>query len=359
MAAAPPGRRRANLFCLDAGLAFIGEELEPKRSVRICIDGGVIASIEHGRDSDIVVTPGFVNAHIHVLDYGLAGLASRARDPRELLEWPNGLKARGIRLAYCRVVSSLPRLFRRLRRSGYALVVSFVEGGGTLCRLVKSVARENGIHLLAYGRGEPSELEGCDGLGAPTLLGGWARIAREAASKGLRVAAHISETVEQALQDDYLAALSLRLDHAVHLTHAPCRIHETLAEAGVLPVYAPLANLIHWSTEPEPCAPRYALGGDNAGWCPQSPWELMRWVVYRERRRLGLRSAVERALRALTTWPLEKFMGIRGIVEGEKPVLTVLHAPEIVHAIDPLAALVLIGDSSMVVDVLAHFEAYG
>ncbi len=340
-------------------MAFIGEELQPRRNVRICIDGGVIASIEPGRASELVILPGFVNAHTHVLDYGVAGLVSQASSVNQLLSWPDGLKARSIRLAYCRMVSSLPLLFRRLRRMGYAVIVAFIEGGGELCKLAKSIAAREGVALLAYGRGESiEELEGCDGLGVPVLTGRWVRVARGARSSGLRVAAHVSETPCQALQDDYLVALSLQLDHVVHLLHAPCGVHRILAESSVLPVYTPLANSIHWGLEPRLCSPRYALGGDNAGWCPQSPWELMRWVVYRKRR-LGLRRAAEEALRAATLWPLEKFVGVKSVEEGEKPVLTILHAPEIVHAVDPLSALVLVGDSTMVVDVLAHLEPYG
>ncbi|AEM38711.1 hypothetical protein Pyrfu_0842 [Pyrolobus fumarii 1A] len=351
---------QGNLFCIDVGLALLGDELEPNRNVRLCIEEGRIVSIEKGRGTPLVAIPAFVNAHLHVLDYGFAGLAGVAKDMDSLLRWPDGLKARAIQAAPCRSFWGLSRLAKRLSRMGYGVVAVFVEGPGGACRLVREVFAEHGVLALTYGRAyELDMLVGCDGLGAPVLTTRkWVRVALEARSRGFRVAAHISETPEQALLEDYNTALTVGLEHAVHLLYAPPQAHHALAEAGILPVYSPASNVIHWGVEPQPYAPFFALGGDNAGWVAQNPWELARWAMLALRKKgLSIREASKTALKALTVWPLSRLLGVKGINEGEYAFITLLYAPEIVKAIDAYTALLSIGDIDTVVAVLTHLES--
>ncbi len=311
--------------------------------------------MERGRCTELVALPAFYDSHLHILDYGLAGLAS-LYDPEELLPWPTGAKARLIAAGPCAALRYAKALLERMPRLGWGGATVFLEAKGPLCRLVKLLGRRAGLRLVVLGRGEAWELEGCDGLGAPHLETRlWVRRVEEARARGMLVGVHVSETRGQALLDDYNLALLLRPHHVVHLTHAPPEAHEALLDAGVYPVYCPASNAILWGDEPPMQPMRFLLGSDNAGWSPLDPWALMNAALSRLRR-LGvpLREAARAVLQALTVNAWRAF--------GAKPPLLVLHAPQVVRSVDPAAALVLTSGVDQVVglaDPLAHLEAEG
>ncbi len=345
------------------GLAFLGDELEARRATRICIEDGVVVGISGGRGTSLVAIPAFINSHVHILDYSAAGVNALA-EPGELLPWPRGLKARLIQASPGAALRGASEALERALRMGYAGLVVFVEGGGAACRLVKNLAAARNISVLCYGRATRlEELEGCDGLGVPHLeTGAWRRVAGEAASRGLRVAAHVSETDWQALLGDYLDAVAHRFDHVVHLLHAPCEAQRAVLEAGVMPVYTPISNALLWRREPRICVERFLLGTDNVGWSPLNPWELARRAVtLLLRNGIGLREAAWRALAALTVWAWRWHYGLPGLAEGSPTPILLLHAPHVVRAIEPLVALLETCDVDCVVGVAssAHFEAKG
>ncbi len=323
----------------------------------------MVTSVTGGRESSIVAIPALIDSHVHILDYGVAGVNALA-EPQVLLPWPNGLKARLIQASPGAALRGIGEVLARASRMGYAGLVVFVEGGSAACKIVKRLAATRSISVLCYGRATRlDELEGCDGLGVPHLeTSVWRRVASEAVSRGMRVAAHISETSWQALLGDYLDAVTQRFDHAVHLLHAPCEVQRAVLEAGVMPVYAPLSNALLWRGEPRICAERFLLGTDNVGWSPLNPWELARRAaVLLLRGGLGLREAARRALAALTVWAWRWHYGLPGLVEGSTTPILLLYAPHVVRAVDPVAALLETCDVDCVVGVLGspHLEAQG
>ena len=311
--------------------------------MKICLDGDGYL-VERGRCNELVAFPAFYNSHVHILDYMLAGIAASVA-PERLLAWPDGVKASSIAADPGAALAAASEYARRLVRLGWGGVTVFVEGTGSLCRIVAHLAAQAGLSIRTFGRGRMEELDGCDGLGVPSFESRmWIREALRARSRGIPVAAHISETKTQALLEDYNVALYLRLHHAVHLLYAPPEAHHALIEHGVALVYSPLSNSILWGNLPYILDDTNAvlLGTDNAGWSPPSPWTLAATAVTLLRRRIGLRRAVEVAARALTVnaW---RFFGFRN------PPLLLLHAPQVVRSVEPLAALLLTGGPDQIV----------
>ena len=329
--------------CIDVGLLLDPENLEPRRCAEICVDNdGYI--VEKGRCNELVALPAFYNSHIHILDYMLAGIAVSV-DPEKLLAWPHGVKASSIAADPDAAFAAAAEYMRRLVRLGWGGVTIFVEGGGSLCRIVSLLASHVGLAIRTFGRGRVDELDGCDGLGVPSFESRvWMREALYAKGRGIPVAAHISETRVQALLDDYSIALYLRLHHAVHLLYAPPEAHRVLVEHGVALVYSPVSNSILWGDVPYVLEDedKILLGSDNAGWNPPSPWTLATTAIMLLRRRVGLRKAIEIIAKALTinAWRVFGF---------SRPPLLLLHAPQVVRSVEPLAALLLTGGADQVV----------
>ncbi len=308
-----------------ATVALLGEELRPSRNVCIEIEEGVIVNVGGGDSCGskalraTVALPLASNAHLHSSDmlfpeYGVEG------ELRELVEPPKGLKHRLLASSPREmIVEASSRAYRLSELSGVGLIADFREPAAGGCRLGREAAkRAFGIaQIKLLGRpGDPYGMEGCDGIGLNSPLD-VSPGDLEPLRGSLILSAHVSETIDARLQEDFEKALKLGVSVIVHGVHLSRSDLEYLAEEGITLVLCPRSNMWHgigvppvrWAIEAKA---RIAFGTDNASWQTPDPLEEARLALHIARLQ-GLRDprAADYIIKGLYIWGYEAY--------GEKP----------------------------------------
>jgi cytosine/adenosine deaminase-related metal-dependent hydrolase len=232
---------------LLSGTMILGEDLGVQEGY-LCIKDGIIVEIGKGDvDADLhgIVSPCFVNAHIHLGD-------SAFKDPPFMplpdLVGPGGLKHRLLSQAQqSHLLEGIKRSLREMAATGTCAFADFREGGPSGVNLLMKALED--VPLIARVLGRPDEgkteiHEGCWGLGISStrdhdlhLLEAAVRLARE---RGQKVGIHAGEWAA----GDICDALALEPDFLVHLSQASGEDLKSVADAGVPAVVCPRSNLV-------------------------------------------------------------------------------------------------------------------
>jgi cytosine/adenosine deaminase-related metal-dependent hydrolase len=235
------------------GTIISGDEFEPIDGI-LTIEDGIIKDIEEKKiDSDTIIAPCFVNAHTHIGD-------SVIKDPpylplEELVRPPNGLKHRILaQTSYQDLVSSMRATIQDMIKTGTCAFADFREGGLEGVKALRdALGSENKLEAHVFGRPsdkDMSYLDSCDGTGLSSTndldAGLVEDIVRKTKQKKKKFAIHAGERDSS----DIPAALELKSDFLIHLTHAGKKDIRALSEANVPAVVCLRSNLLTGSGLP-------------------------------------------------------------------------------------------------------------
>ena len=246
----------------------------------VCIEGGIVTSVEEGRPPEIpiasgLIIPQMVNSHTHCADAGLK--VPPGKTIEELVAPPNGLKH-----VYLRGLeeSSLERNIRAYsntsRMNGIGAFIDFREGGERGCRILRKAAPES----IILGRPVNKEfdqqeisniLDTADGIGISSISDMdhkyIEKVADQVRDRRKIFAVHASERVREDI--DFI--LSLDPAFIVHMVEATDSDLLKCAESEVPVVVCTRSNLYFGKVPPIKrmlnCGVDIAIGTDNAMLC--------------------------------------------------------------------------------------------
>ncbi len=272
---------------VQAGLALIGEDLEPRRNICIEIDNESITAIhtsascplERIGGSDIFALPQPGLGHVHSADH-LFPEYGVDRNLKELVSPPTGLKHLLLERATEKgIIDAITRYYYLAWRQGLGLLVDFREGGGYGCFLAKKAMEKTpeGLDVVVLGRPGPEFPNWCDGLGLSSPLDYPITELRDLVGKYRPAMTHVAETPETRRMGDFELALDLGFDAVIHGTYLTREDLELLASTSMGLVICARSNLWHGLGIPPVReafeeVPLVALGSDNAAWMTPSPW---------------------------------------------------------------------------------------
>ncbi len=257
------------------GYALIGEELNVLKNAVIEVDdeGKIVGigtqtsciSINFGKNT--ILTPQFINSHIHILDYNL----SRYYDKYwidDVVGTPYGIKYWYLKKVGRKELTYLEELFKKIKSSGTGCIVPFIEYGLRYVDFVIELAEKYRLNLIPFL--EPSyyrlhvsnedevhdelikEVENIVKRGFNVALISplnytikeLEHISKLAHDFKVKIGTHISETEDTYLDDDLSRALTyLKPDLAIHLTQLRGKDLDRLPK-GLGVVITPRANSI-------------------------------------------------------------------------------------------------------------------
>ena len=367
---------------VKAGLALIGETLEPHKDVCIYLTEDFhVESIEKqpcpadslGSSSWILLPPP-ANAHTHLGDTAFPEY-NTTESLKKLVEPPAGLKHKLLsQLENHEFVKHYKQALGQARKTGTGLIIDYREGGAEGCRLALQAYRETGPppKLILHGRpqrGEPPEqiAANCHGFGLPSPLNYTPEqlkaIFKTAERHGMPVSAHIAETPETRRKGDLELLLEAGTpDYIVHGLHLTEEDIMTLAEKNIPIVTSPSSNLFHGIGAPKlhllyRHGIHVALGTDNAAWNPPWPWREA-WLAYLLGRREGLKTQdyAQWILRGLLIEGYRLARQQPPVIQEGKPLNAILvnGEPWITGVGDVYAALIKRVDTSSIVAYISQ-----
>ena len=180
------------MMTIKNGLVLIGHNLKPVKTNVILNDEGRIIKLSPNDESgeiidatNCIVTPAFINAHIHIGD-SIAKDVGDGLTIKELVEPPNGLKHQILEKASDEeIILSMHETAKEMLYSGISTFIDFREGGLKGIRQLKKAIYDLPINACILGRSEkyynpqttPEEarlitrelLQHCDGIGLSGL----------------------------------------------------------------------------------------------------------------------------------------------------------------------------------------------
>ncbi len=176
------------MMTIKNGLVLIGPNLQPTKTNVIINDEGTITKLspnyEEGEIIDAtncIVTPAFINAHIHIGDSIIKDVGD-GLSIQELVEPPNGLKHQRLKNANRQdLIDAMHETAKEMLYSGTSTFIDFREGGLEGIKMLKEAVFDLPINACILGRSEkyyekdinPTEiqeitrelLQHCDGIG--------------------------------------------------------------------------------------------------------------------------------------------------------------------------------------------------
>ena len=224
-----------------SGTILAGDDYEPLEG-RVVVEDGEIAAVERtATDSNDIVCPAFVNAHMHVGD-SIAKEAGRGLSLDELVAPPDGLKHRLLgEASRNEKIQAMARSLSFMEAGGTGAFLEFREGGREGVEALAEAAADVGVEPVVFGRGGTDVLESADGFGASGAHDDDFSTARAAAREaGKPFAIHAGEVDA----DDIDPAMDLEPDHLVHMVHAESMHLERVEDSGTPVVVCPRSNLV-------------------------------------------------------------------------------------------------------------------
>lgn len=223
------------------GIVLRGPEYTPIEGRVVCEDGRITAIEEERVESDRIVAPAFVNAHIHIGD-SIAKEAGRGLTLEELVAPPDGLKHRLLRESdRGEMVEAIRRSIRFMYSGGVTAFMDFREGGAEGVSVLREAADGLPVDAFAMGRDELAALEVGDGYGASGAADANFEREREAAREaGKPFGIHAGEN----RTDDIVPALDLDPNYLVHMVNASEEHLDRVEREGIPVVGCPRANLV-------------------------------------------------------------------------------------------------------------------
>jgi cytosine/adenosine deaminase-related metal-dependent hydrolase len=221
------------------GTILVGGDFEPVDGRIVVEEGEIVAVEETDVDSDDVVLPAFVNAHVHLGD-------SIAKDARtdlplaDLVAPPDGVKHRLLRAAsHEELVTAIRRSLAFMESTGTATCIEFREGGVDGVRAIDEAAETVDLDPVVLGRETVEAMALSDGFGASGAND--ADFAEERAATreaGKLFGIHAGEGDST----DVGPALDLDPDFLVHVVHPEPHHLDRIEETGTPVVVCPRSN---------------------------------------------------------------------------------------------------------------------
>jgi len=221
-----------------SGLAFLGEELEP-RPADIIVENGCITAIEErNRAPPLWICPAFFNAHTHLADT-IAADCGCSGNLVSLVTPPDGLKHRLLSAATSgELIAGMQASLRGMIRSGTFGCADFREGGKEGVAQLRKAVDGLSFRSVIFGREGGEHV--ADGLGVSSTrdISGLEQIVRTARDAQKKIAFHAGE------QDsaDVDEALSYTPDLLIHMTHATRHQLRDCADRGIPIAVCPRSN---------------------------------------------------------------------------------------------------------------------
>ncbi len=209
--------------------ALVGEELLPIENGYIEVDDdGTIVGYGTGRPSsdyidlgNVIITPKFTNAHVHVLDMPMMDMYDKYYID-DLVGFPHGVKYHELRKSMASVDKHIAEAAESMRRYGIGCTAIFAEYGAYTADRIKGVFERAGIKSIVFA--EPINRDEL-----PMLSGRPIEVAspldyteddlRSIRREAPLVATHVAETRDCYESGDLeLAVKVLEADMLVHLT---------------------------------------------------------------------------------------------------------------------------------------------
>jgi len=275
------------------------DDFEFHENVLLTIENGIIKKIEIGKNGSfppIIVTPPFVNAHIHTGDSCFSDLGHDL-SLEELVKPETGIKHKMLeKIDKTLLKNNRIEWVKNLIQSGCSIVADFVEGG---FKGVSEAAQKFHDRYIILGRPSKSNTEEeltklyhhADGLGIPDSFAyneNEMRLMREI-FKDKPIHIHISETKANHDRKDFWIALeNLNPDAFVHCTHLNIDEIRKIKELNKFIIICPRSNL--WFDVGFPDTMSFlkeevnvAIGSDNIGWISPYIWREIEILLIKTR----------------------------------------------------------------------------
>ncbi|MCL1811510.1 MAG: amidohydrolase family protein [Methanomassiliicoccaceae archaeon] len=246
----------------------------------VCIENGVVASIEEGEPpvppiAAGLIVPPLVNSHTHCADAGLRVPSGMSIE--ELVAPPEGLKHTYLRGLDEESLEEHIRAYAEAsRKNGVGTFIDFREGGESGCRALRKAAPESTILGRPLSKEyDPEEISGildiADGIGISGIsdmdIGYIESVADQTRERRKMFAIHASEST----REDIDLILSFDPAFVVHMVEAGDSDLLKCAEAEVRVVVCTRSNQYFGKVPPIKrmldCGVDVAIGTDNAMLC--------------------------------------------------------------------------------------------
>ncbi|MDT7891939.1 MAG: amidohydrolase family protein [Thermoproteota archaeon] len=275
------------------------DDFEFHENISMVIEDGIIKKIERGKEGNfpsIIITPPFVNAHVHTGDSCFSDIGYDLT-LEELVKPVTGLKHKMLeKIDKALLKETRIKWVKNLIRLGYSIIADFVEGG---FKGASEATEKFHERYLILGRPSKLNIEDelkklyyyADGLGIPDSFAyneDEMRLMREI-FKDKFIHIHVSETKGNHDNKDFWIALdNLNPDAFVHCTHLNLDEIRKIKELKKFIIICPRSNLWFNVGFPDVISllkeeADVAIGTDNIGWVSPYIWREIETLMIRIR----------------------------------------------------------------------------